>query len=419
MENRIDRKVYTVTTDLQSSFGTLGDILNNIPSVDVDPTGVVSLRGDTKVLILIDGKPATQFLGSAAGDNLQSISAKDIERIEVLTTPPPEFKADGVAGVINIVTRKHATQGAGDTGSLQASTGNAGRYVLGADDTHVAGPLTASINAGYRNDLRERHTQSTVSAPDAASGQPLESSNSINERIRRETPTVRVAADLALNDRQSISGSAKWDDRGGLRTYTQSTDSRLLDGVITSSGERLSSGHDPETGYDTQVAFSQALATPGETLNFSLHRSISHQYEHYDYTNESFIPPAPVLYDNLSFHEDHGITDFDADYVLPQSKFRTLKLGYSFEEDDYRFGNVGENVDPASGTQTIDPALTNEFKFRQPIQALYASYEARHKAWTWLGGLRVEDVHTDAQQLHDWRCHDEQLPPALPELARR
>jgi outer membrane receptor for ferrienterochelin and colicin len=60
--------------------------------LDVDPDGKVSLRGDTNVVILIDGKPSTQFAGSAAGDNLQSIPAKDIERIEVLTTPPAQFR---------------------------------------------------------------------------------------------------------------------------------------------------------------------------------------------------------------------------------------------------------------------------------------------------------------------------------------
>ena len=97
VETLIDRKVYSVTEDVQRDFGSLSDILNVIPSVDVDPDGIVSLRGDTNVLILIDGKPSTQFSGSAVGDNLQSIPAADIERIEVLTTPPAQFKADGAA----------------------------------------------------------------------------------------------------------------------------------------------------------------------------------------------------------------------------------------------------------------------------------------------------------------------------------
>src|SRR3984957_18899041 len=197
VETLIDRKVYSVTSDVQSSFGSLSDILSIIPSVDVDPTGIVSLRGDTKVLILIDGKPSSQFAGASAGDNLQSIPAKDIERIEVLTTPPAQFKADGVAGVINIITSKESPACA--SGSLQSSDGSVGRYVLGADGRYSSGPLAASLSAGYRRDHRERRVPSSVIAPDPASGLLIESRNSINERIRREVPTVKLSADYAFN----------------------------------------------------------------------------------------------------------------------------------------------------------------------------------------------------------------------------
>jgi outer membrane receptor protein involved in Fe transport len=68
----IDRKVYTLTDDLQASFGTLSDVLADIPSVNVDPDGILSLRGDSHVLILIDGKPSPLFSGANAGENLQS-----------------------------------------------------------------------------------------------------------------------------------------------------------------------------------------------------------------------------------------------------------------------------------------------------------------------------------------------------------
>jgi outer membrane receptor protein involved in Fe transport len=399
VETLIDRKVYSVTSDVQSAFGTLSDILSVIPSVDVDPDGIVSLRGDNNVLILIDGKPSTQFSGSSAGDNLQSIPAKDIERIEILTTPPAQFKADGAAGVINIITRKKRTAGA--SGSVQGSLGSGGRYVVGADGSYSSGPLTVSATAGYRQDYRQRLIQSDVASADPATGLLTDSRSSINERIRREVPTVGLSAEYALNDRQSIRGSVKWADRGGLRTYTQLNDNGPPSGVDTSSSRRLSSGHDPEIDNDEKLGFTQKLGRPGETLELSLHRSTSRQHEHYDYANDSFIPPAPTFYNNLTFHEDHASTEFGADYALPVSKTRALKFGYAFEQDDFRFGNVGSNVDPLTGAQTIDPNLTNDFKFRQRINAAYASYQASIGAWTWLGGLRAELTRTEAQQLTD------------------
>lgn len=110
-------------------------------------------------------------------------------------------------------------------------------------------------------------------------------------------------------------------------------------------------------------------------MDFSLHRSTSNQHEHYDYTNDSFIPPAPTFYNNLSFHEVHGTTEFGADYALPLSAMRSLKIGYALEQDDYRFSNVGDNVDPVTGAEVIDPTLTNDFKFRQLINAVIESFE--------------------------------------------
>src|SRR5258708_4479984 len=174
VETRIDRKIYTVPEDAQTTLGALSDLLNVIPSVDVDPDGAVSLRGDTNVLILIDGKPATQLQGSKAGDNLQSIPASDIERIEILTTPPAQFKAEGAAGVINIITRKgDAKQSA--SASLTGSLGDGGRWLVGANGSYGSKKFTASVNAGVREDYRSRTIDSPVIGPDPTTGPAVES----------------------------------------------------------------------------------------------------------------------------------------------------------------------------------------------------------------------------------------------------
>ncbi len=397
VEKLIDRTVYSVPSDVQSTFGTLSDVLADIPSVDVDPDGIVSLRGDTHVLILIDGKPATQFSGSSAGDNLQSLSAKDIERIEVLTTPPAQFKADGAAGVINIITRKSRTQGT--SGSVQGSLGNSGRSYVGAEGGYGSKSLAASVTAGYRQDYKQRTMQSDLKAPDPATTLPVDNTSLLSENIHRETPAVGLSADYTLNERQSLNASVNWTDRGGLRTYTQLNGAGAPLGALTSSTRRLSYGHDPETDYDGKLGFTQRLARPGETLDFSLHRSTSRQHEHYDYTNDSFIPPAATFYDNLGFDENNATTEFSADYALPVAKTHPLKLGYAFEQDDYSFDNAGNNVDPLTGAQVPNPALTNDFKFRQQINSAYASYQTSSGAWTALGGLRAELTRTDARQL--------------------
>jgi len=400
VETRIDRKIYSVPEDAQSTLGTLSDILNVIPSVDVDPDGIVSLRGDTNVLILIDGKPATQLQGANAGDVLQSISASNIERIEILTTPPPEYKAEGAAGVINIITRKRGARESASA-SLTGSLGSGGRWLVAGNGSYGSKQFTASLSAGFREDYRERTIQSVVIGTDPATGQVLESQDHADQLIRRNIPSVSFSSEYDPNDRQSIAVSGSWLSHGGLRTYTQYDVSTLESGVITSSTRRLTSGHDPEDDYDAKLRFSQKFSEPGETLDFSVHRSISHQREHYDYVNDSFVPPAPTSYSNLSFTEDQGITEADLDYILPLSKTHSLKFGYAFEQDDYGFSNVGANVDPVTGMETIDPALTNQFKFEQRIHAIYLSDQGSVGAWSWLGGVRAEWTTRDALQVTD------------------
>jgi outer membrane cobalamin receptor len=282
VETRIDRKIYSVPEDAQTTLGTLSDLLNVIPSVDVDPDGAVSLRGDTHVLILIDGKPATQLQGSKAGDNLQSIPATDIERLEVLTTPPPQFKAEGAAGVINIITRKRGTKESASA-SLTGSVGSGGRWLVGGNGSYGGKHFTASLNAGFREDFRKRTIQSLVIGTDPTTGQVLQSQSHSDQTIRRNIPSVALSGVYDPNDRQSLAVSASWLSRGGLRTYTQHDVSTLGSGAETSATRRLTSGHDPEDDYDTTLRFTQKLNKPGETLDFSVHRSISHQdrMDHY------------------------------------------------------------------------------------------------------------------------------------------
>ena len=128
-------------------------------------------------------------------------------------TPPPQFKAEGAAGVINIILRKKRSKGL--TGSVQGSIGDGGRSVVGADSSYSSGPLTASANAGYRRDYRQRVTESDTVAPDPTTGMLITNTSTTREKVRRAVPTVGSSVEYALNEAQSISAAARWGHRGG------------------------------------------------------------------------------------------------------------------------------------------------------------------------------------------------------------
>jgi len=394
VQSFIDRKVYTLTDDLQASFGTLSDVLADIPSVNVDPDGMLSLRGDSHVLILIDGKPSPLFSGSNAGENLQSFPAANIERIEVLTNPPPQYRSAGAAGVINIITRKGHNQGM--TGSVRASEGNDGRSVVTGNGSYRSQDLTVTVDAGFRRNERQKLLESDFRSPLTPPASTLESKDTLLEHSWRDVPSASTELQYNLDDKDSISGSVDWQRDGGPRQYSQTTTSSTADGSVIGVAERMSTGHDPEADFDDRLGYVRKLARPGEELDVSLHRATWHADTRYDYTDDSVLP-AMVPYDSyLTQNAQETTSDAALDYVLPVSGGE-LKLGYLFEDDDSGSANTTGNVDPVTGAQTIDPAGTDDFRFRQHIHAGYASYSASIGKWTVLGGLRLEDTSTDAR----------------------
>jgi outer membrane receptor protein involved in Fe transport len=125
IKTSIDRRSYSLGKDLQATTGSVADVLRNVPSVQVDVQGNVSLRGDSNVTIMIDGKPSGMFKGENRGQVLQQIPASQFERVEVMTNPSAAFSPEGTAGVINLITKQQ--RGVGTTGSVRGNVGTEGR----------------------------------------------------------------------------------------------------------------------------------------------------------------------------------------------------------------------------------------------------------------------------------------------------
>ena len=121
MQMDIDKRVFNVEKNTTTSGGSAADVLQNVPSVAVDLDGNVSLRGKGNVTILIDGRPST-MLGSDVASALQSLSASSIESVEVITNPSSKYDAQGMSGIINIITKRDKKFGLNGVGTLGIGT---------------------------------------------------------------------------------------------------------------------------------------------------------------------------------------------------------------------------------------------------------------------------------------------------------
>lgn len=119
VEVRLDKKIYNIGKDLTTAGGTVSDALNNVPSVTVDLEGGISLRGNSNVRILINGKPSA-MAGFGGTDILSQLPADAIDRVEVITSPSARYDAEGTAGILNIILRKEKTLGFNGSVTLNA-----------------------------------------------------------------------------------------------------------------------------------------------------------------------------------------------------------------------------------------------------------------------------------------------------------
>ncbi len=393
---RIDRKVYDLSQDLQRATGSAADVLNAIPSVEVDADGNVSLRGDSHVTILVDGKPSAQLTGSRAGDGLLQWSASDIEKIEVMSIPPAQYKAEGTAGVINIVTKK--ARPAGSSGSLQASLGNRERALLSGNGAYNSGPLKLSAGLGLRQDDRQRRVESQLRSSDPGTGQSESSHEVSDQQMRRLLTSLKGSLDYRLSDSQSLGLDLSARERNGNRFFDQHDETGLLGGSVLRASDRHSDGHEWSLSSEQTLRFRQQLRSADETLDAAWHRSSDRERERYAYQNSFSLPAAPPSQDHLYLNHDLVSTELGLDYALTLSAGQKLKLGLALERGDYGFVNAGDTVN-ASGQAVANALLTNRFDYQQEVKAWYSSWQQTVGDWEAMAGLRTEQSTGRGQQL--------------------
>jgi outer membrane receptor protein involved in Fe transport len=389
----LDRKSYAVTTDLQSTSGTAADVLNNVPSVAVDADGGITLRGDPNITVLVDGKPSAQFTGAARGTSLLQFPASQIERIEVLTNPPAEYRAEGSGGVINIITRKSRRPGV--SGGMSLSLGEFGRGVFSGNLALNRPGLKVYGEAGLRHDIRDRETTDRRQVTDPASGLVTAGAERIDEHFHRVTPWIRLSGAADAGDRATV--RAEFSDREltGHRFFDQHHESGPPGGAPDSVSDRHSDGHEWHADNAQALWLDQKLGRPGETLMLGVQRSATREREGYVYRNTSTEPAGPPTHDDLHLSLDLVKTEVSADYDLPLAADRELKLGYDLEDDHNRFDNTGNFLDPVTLAPTVNPLITSHFRYHQQVNAAYGQYQTGLGPWRLLAGLRAEATHVD------------------------
>jgi ferric enterobactin receptor len=147
-----DRNTYSTRDMPSTAGGNATDVLQNVPAVEVDQDGKVSLRGNQNVAVQINGRPSP-MTGDQLGNFLRQLPANMVDRVEVIPNPSARYEPEGMAGIINIVLKQNADLGL--SGGLIAGAGTGGRYNGSGNLGWQAGDLTLFGSYGFRHDERE------------------------------------------------------------------------------------------------------------------------------------------------------------------------------------------------------------------------------------------------------------------------
>jgi outer membrane receptor protein involved in Fe transport len=396
----IDSTSYSLANDLQATTGTLADALRNIPSVEVDPDGNVSLRGDSNVTILIDGRPATQFNGPSRGQMIQQIPAAQYARIEVMTNPSAAYSPEGSGGVINLISKPTTVRPTQTTtGSIRANVGDGGRYNIGGSVAHVNGKTTLTADVGLRHDGYLSETSRVRERLDTGSGRFLESRQGQDIDGASDSAYVRLSAEYNLDAKTQLVGELRHTevDAGGDGVTLYAADNAA--GGIGSAYRRSGDGR-------FKGQFSGATARMLRRFDDQGHEwtnEVRFDRNSFNFTSDSFvdqqIPAAANFLENTANKNEQDQWGVTSAYVRPLSDGGKLRLGYELQATLLELDN-GVTRGPTPATLTPDPLVSNRFDVDQVVHALYVTYEKPFsEKLSAQFGLRLEQANLDLDQV--------------------
>jgi outer membrane receptor protein involved in Fe transport len=394
--NSIDRKTFNVGQDVMSKTGSVSDLLQNVPSVQVDIDGNVSLRGMGNVMFLINGKPSA-LMGTNYAAVLQQMPANSIDKIEIITNPSAKYKPDGTSGIINIVLKKDKNLGL--NGLVSMNAGNDNRYNGNFSVNYNPGKINLSGSYSIRQDDRLRYTDDyrkhIISNPDTINYIHVISS----DHSRPLSHIFRAGADYKINPHNTIGITSSYNYRSFIRHANDANLWQATDFSTTKDYDR--SRIDPEFEKDLEFSgnYIHSFAKEGHELTVDYTTSFSSEQEDNHFTDTYRVPVISPSYDNTLIKQGGNESQFSVEYTNPISETKKLEAGYLLETRKSNSDFFGEFLNPSTGLWVKDLMKSNDFKYKETIHVLYGTYQQEVGNFGFLAGLRAEEAFLDANQV--------------------
>jgi len=385
VEIKLDKKVYNVGSDLMVKGGTVSDVLDNIPSVSVDSDGAVSLRGNSNVRILIDGKPSNAINIAEA---LRQIPADAIDKVEVVTNPSARYDSEGGGGLLNIILKRGKNKGL--NGTVIGSTGNPESYGLSGNINYKSENFNVFTTTGYNYRTNPgKFIFNTEYLNANGSTRNFIDERRKNERISKGYNS-NFGIDLYIDKSTTWSNSMNIRKNNGDNPETVSFTNYDVNHVYTGTNYRNNDQSNESNNAEYNTNFTKKFKRDGH--KFTIDGSFSSDFDK-DYT----LITSSIL-EKTSNEQKQNRNLIQSDYVLPFGKASQLEFGYKGDFNklltDYKVGTITTN-----GTYTPNTQYTNILDYRENINALYTQFGTKINKFSFLFGMRWEDSKIIINQL--------------------
>lgn len=390
--NSIDRKVYNVDQNLMSKAGTVSELLQNVPSVQVDLDGNISLRGSSSVLVMINGK-TSPLMNRNSATVLQQMPASSIEKIELITNPSAKYKPDGTAGIINLVLKKNTALGI--NGTITANAGNQDRYNGTLRLNYNPGDFNIYGSYSLRKDSRNRINTDKRTQTDAASTVTLydEHLKSFSSPLSH---LVSLGFDYKLDDHNELGMSGNYFYNGFTRREDANKVLSDVASVILNQYDRNRIDYEYENEYAFRTYCEHRFLQRDQKLRLEFSASKAPEQEDNHYANVYLLPTLANEYDNTLIKNSDNKNELAVEYSNPLSERSNLEAGYVGEFNSNNLNYYAEYFDANRQQFVKDVEKTNRFLYDESIHALYATYKQSFGEFGFLGGFRAEQVHINS-----------------------
>src|SRR4030095_12764810 len=383
------KKIFNVGQNPINQSGSLIDVLKNIPSVSVDADGNVSLRGNTAVKILVDGRPFGME-GQNRATLLEQIPANLVDNVEVITNPSSKYEAEGVSGIINIILKKTKTFGYNGNLSLNAGTGDrySGSINLNLKNDKIQ--VFSNYNYNLFNFKITGGSDRTNSLSTTAN--QFTEDNTGNGRVK--THFLKGGLDYYINQQNTLGFTATYQNtkrkRGEFININEYDISHNPTSYSTSNYDVDVSNYT----LDLASSYTMKFKDPRQSLTADLIYSTNKNEEN-GFTTNSFINPplSPELVKEFSKINDKDFS-VQSDYSHPFGKESKLETGFKIRYRDKENDYTNQKFDSATNQYINDPNLTNDFKYNDLVNAVYAQYSSKISIISWQVGTRVEQTNS-------------------------